>query len=110
MGKVEEYLGLAAKAGKVAAGRTAVEKALWRGRGYLVLLTRECGRDVQRRFRGLAERFGVPVAPVDGDLGRAIGMPGKVVAVLTDPNLARQVLLNIDKDRLERAIPLATPD
>jgi len=91
MGRAEDYLGLAAKAGKIAAGRTAVERVLRRGRGYLVLLAKKCGRDVKRRFLRLAEQFGVPVAHVNGDLGKAIGRPGKVVAVLTDPGLARQV-------------------
>ena len=96
-GGPEDYIGIAARAGKVAAGRTAVEVALRRGRGRLVLLAEGCGAEVRRRFRRLSGRFGVPVVTVDFDLGRAIGRPGKVVAVVTDPGLARQILSSAGK-------------
>lgn len=92
MGRPEDYLGMAARAGRIAAGRKAAEVALRRGRGRLVLLAKECGRDVSKRFSKLAEAFGVPVVRVDLDLGRAIGRPGKVVAVVTDEGLAGQIL------------------
>ena len=101
MRRPEDYLGIAARAGKMAAGRTAAEMALRKGRGRLVLLAKECGKDVRKRFVKLAETFGVPVVRVDLDLGRAIGRPGKVVAVVTDTGLAGQVLSSIGEKEVE---------
>ncbi|HIE03624.1 MAG TPA: hypothetical protein EYP61_02570 [Candidatus Latescibacteria bacterium] len=101
MGRPENYLGIAARAGKVAAGRKAAEMALRRGRGRLVLLAKECGKDVRRHFVRLAETFGVPVIRTDLDLGRAIGRPGKVVAVVTDADLAGQVIASIGEKEVE---------
>ena len=86
-------LGLARRAGRLAAGDHAVRYALQAGRAALVLLARDAGGACRRRFTGLAGRAGVPLVTYGSkaELGAVAGRGECAVLAVTDPGLAAAV-------------------
>lgn len=93
-------LGLAGRAGKVAAGADLVERVVGGGRAGLVLLAGDAAVKTVDRFRRLCGERGVPLAVVGeggGEtdrtaLGRLIGRPPTAVVAVRDADMARAVV------------------
>lgn len=83
MNRLNQALGLAAKAGKVKSGDFTVEKILKSGQTQLVLLDTEASAATEERYGRTCERLGVRLMRVTG-LGEAIGKAGRIVAAVTD--------------------------
>jgi ribosomal protein L7Ae-like RNA K-turn-binding protein len=89
-------LGLAARAGRLAAGYDPVVRALAEGRARLLLLAADVSPGTRRRLP--AGTVPTRVIPHPGEaVGRAVGRPGpvRVLAVL-DEGLAEALLTAID--------------
>jgi len=93
-GKVSRLLGLGRRAGRVAAGHEAAERALSAGEAALLLVASDAGAAEAKRWERLASRCGVAVVVPLGRaaLGAALGMPPRAVVAVTDPHLARGLL------------------
>ena len=83
-------IGLARRAGRLAAGDHAVRYALQEGRAALVVVAVDAGSACRRRFTHLAAQEAVPlyVWGQKGELGRLVGRPQCAVLAITDKGLA----------------------
>ncbi|HEY8552202.1 MAG TPA: ribosomal L7Ae/L30e/S12e/Gadd45 family protein [Thermaerobacter sp.] len=89
-GDPKGLLGLARRAGRLAAGDHAVRFALQRGRAALVLVAEDAGAACRRRFAHLTAREAVPMVVWGrkADLGAAVGRSQCAVLAVTDKGLA----------------------
>jgi ribosomal protein L7Ae-like RNA K-turn-binding protein len=87
--KSAALLGLARKAGKVAAGDSQVEAILAKGKGFLLVLATDAVR-AQRKYTPVAARLGLPVVAFADkeELGKVLGMSPKAVVLVTDSGFA----------------------
>jgi ribosomal protein L7Ae-like RNA K-turn-binding protein len=94
MTKAMNMLGLCARAGKIVSGEKAVDEAVKKGGAFLVLVDgaiSETGKkalDDACRFRNV-ERIVTP----EGELGRAIGRPGRMAVAVTEKGFAEHIAL-----------------
>jgi ribosomal protein L7Ae-like RNA K-turn-binding protein len=85
-------LGLAARAGQVVSGDFAAERAIRDRDAALVLLDADVSPHTREKYESLGERLGLPVYSLEaGMLGRAIGKPGRMTAVVRSGTLAGRI-------------------
>lgn len=84
-------LGLAQRAGKIAAGDFACEKAVKSGKALLVTVDASASEATRLRYEGMCARGGIPCLCVE-DMDAAIGRYGRKVAAITDGGFARMIL------------------
>ena len=94
--KAIRYLSLAAKAGRIVTGGDEVEKAIRRGKGGLLILASDAGKDTIRRGELLA-RDGLAAlgrsAYTKSQIAAAVGRGSSVaIALITDEGLAEAYL------------------
>lgn len=90
--KAIRYLSLAAKAGRIVTGGDEVEKSLRRGRGGLLILASDAGKDAVRRAESLSgdprvmlERSAYNKSQIAAAVGRGSSV---AIALVTDEGLA----------------------
>ena len=73
--KARFLIGLSMKAGKIASGEFAVEKAVKQGTAYLVILAEDASGNTEKKFRNMCSYYRVPLVRfLDKEsLGAAIG-------------------------------------
>lgn len=78
------------KAGKIASGEFAAEKAVKTGKAYLVIVAGEASDNTKKKFRNMCEYYRVPYHEFGGkaELGAAIGKEFRASLAVTDENLA----------------------
>ncbi len=83
-------LGLAQKAGKVAAGDFAVRSALNGGKARLMMIARDAAETSRKEMEYLAETANVKTVtgPSRAEIGAAIGKSPRTAVVITDNNFA----------------------
>jgi len=59
--KIFSFVGLAFRAGKVAAGTAAAEEALHKKRAHLLILAEDVSANTETRFKELSEKTGIPI-------------------------------------------------
>lgn len=86
-------LGLAQKAGKLASGDFAAEKAIVAGKAKLVLVAEDAAEETKKKYRALAEEYQVDciVAANKIELGTAIGRDFRAVAVILDDGFKKGI-------------------
>ena len=92
--RIGNYFGLAMKAGKVAAGDIAAQKALKAGQVYLLVLAKDVSLHVAKELTPLAEKNRVPLlwwADKDS-LGLAVGKSRRGALALTDKGFVTAIL------------------
>lgn len=87
------YLGLAQRAGKIAAGDAAAKDALLHGRACLLVLADDAAPQVRQELAALATASKVPVLPWSGkdDLGRIVGKSRRGAVALLDKGFAAAI-------------------
>ncbi|MBR3298801.1 MAG: ribosomal L7Ae/L30e/S12e/Gadd45 family protein [Clostridia bacterium] len=93
-------IGLCMKAGKLASGEFAAEKALKTG-GRLALVDENASDNTKKQWRDACEFRSVPILFVR-ELGAAIGKSARMCAVVTDGGFARMIASAAQKLREER--------
>lgn len=91
--KVLSYIGLAAKAGKLASGEFMTEKAVKEGKAMLVIVAEDASNNTRKMFTNMCTYYKVPIY-FFGDktnLGHAIGKEFRASLVLLDKGLADAV-------------------
>ena len=93
MHKALSMLGIAAKAGRLASGETAVEQAVRKGRAALVILSEDASQNTSKKFYNLCRNAAVPVIVFETkeSLGRAIGKGERSSIAVLDAALAEAI-------------------
>ncbi len=86
-------LGLAMRAGKVASGEFAVEKAVKEYKAYLVIVAGEASENTQKKFRNMCQYYKVPylVFGTKEELGSIIGKEYRASLAVCDKNFAEVI-------------------
>ncbi len=84
-------LGFAMKAGRLAVGEFAADRALKSGRAKLVAVDAAASDNTKKQWRDACAFRGVPMAMVP-ELGAAIGKSGRMCAAVTDQGFANMIL------------------
>ena len=92
--KVYSCLGISQKAGKVASGEGACEKAIASGEGKLIIIAQDASDNTKKKFLNKAEYYKVPVY-IRGErdaLSSAIGKINRPTVVVTDKGLSEKII------------------
>lgn len=96
--KIAGYLGLAQRAGKIAAGDGAAREALLHGRASLLVLAEDAAESVRRELTALAgEDVPVLLWPDKNQLGLVVGKSRRGALALLDAGFSRAILKTIEK-------------
>ena len=96
--KVRTALGFAMKAGRLAVGEFAAEKALKSGKARLIAVDAGASPNTRRQWADACAFRGIPIAEVSG-LGSAIGKSGRMCAAVTDVNFSNMILKALESAR-----------
>ena len=109
--KLSSALGFAMKAGKLAVGEFAAERAVKAGKAFLMVVDEAASDNTQKQWRDAAEFRDLALVTVP-DMGKAIGKPGRMAAAVTDENFAKMIFsLLSDKGLPVRSVAVyETPD
>lgn len=94
-------LGLARRAGKIAGGALAAEKAVRSGKAYLVVLAEDASANTIKKFTNMAAWNNVPLQSflTKAELGRRIGKEERSVLAVTDGNFAEVIMKHLSEER-----------
>jgi ribosomal protein L7Ae-like RNA K-turn-binding protein len=88
--KFLSLLGLAAAAGKVSSGNTAVEEAFKKNKVKLLLLAGDCAENTINEYKKSAEKANICYYILDtAELGKSIGKPERKAVCITDNQFAQ---------------------
>ncbi len=87
-------IGMAARAGGIASGEFAVEKAIKSQKACLVIVAEDASENTRKGYMDAASFYEVPIEIFGSreELGRAIGKAFRAAVAVTDENLAKAVL------------------
>ncbi len=91
-------LGIAKKAGRIAAGEFRAEQAVKSGKASLVILSPEASGNTKKKFRNMCAFYGVPVCLYGGkeELGAAIGCSERSSLAVLDAGFSQSLLKKIE--------------
>lgn len=92
--KIYSYLGLAQKAGKIAAGEFLTEKAIQEGKARLILVSKEASENTKKKFIDSATYYSVPVYLFGGkeELGHSLGKEIRASLAVQDNGFAKEII------------------
>lgn len=95
--KIYSFIGLAKKAGKLAAGEEACEKALKSGKAYLLIVSEDASPNTVKKFQGICAYRDIGIVRFGGKelLGKFTGGNLKTVIAIKDRGFAEQLRLMI---------------
>ena len=88
--KVRGMISLAAKAGRVVSGESAVKAAAQKGQAALLLADRDASANTMDRMGRLATAYALPLLYVE-NLGASIGRPGRTMVAVCDAGWAKAI-------------------
>lgn len=90
---VLSLIGIAKKAGKVAAGEFQTENAVKSGKACLVVISEEASENTKKKFRNMCTFYEVPVIfyGTKDELGRAIGCEFRASIAILDEGLSKGI-------------------
>lgn len=91
--KTLSFLGLAAKAGRIASGEFMTEKTVKDGRASLVLVAEDASDNTKKMFTNMCTYYKVPLYFFSrkDELGHAIGREMRASLAITDTGFAKAV-------------------
>ena len=93
MDRMLNMLGLCARAGKLITGEKACVQAVRGGGACAALLDGAASPNAVKALRDACRSHGVPLLRTgEYALGDAIGKPGRMAAVVTDPRMAERII------------------
>ncbi len=95
--KAYGMIGMAMKAGKVASGEFATEKAVKTGKAALVIVSEAASENTKKKFRNMCAYYQVPIYffGEKEELGHAIGKEFRASLAVLDDGLAKAIEKNI---------------
>ena len=96
-------IGLAMKAGKIAGGEFAAERAVKSGKAQLVILSEDASQNTAKKFTDMAEYRGIPHCRFlnKTELGRTVGKGERSCLAVTDEGFAQSILKKINQYELK---------
>lgn len=89
-------LGLCARAGRLASGEGAVEKLIRSGKCKVAFIDEGASDNAKKAIGNAARTYEVPLIPLPaGELGHAIGKPGRMAAATADESFAKSIFIKI---------------
>ncbi len=95
--KLNNSIGLAMKAGKIASGDFSVEKAVRSGTAKLVMLDESASENTKKQWRDACSFRNIPLIRIRA-MGSAIGKPARMVAAVTDEGFSAMIIKNSNKN------------
>ncbi|HOL84437.1 L7Ae/L30e/S12e/Gadd45 family ribosomal protein [Thermoclostridium caenicola] len=91
--RIYSFIGLARKAGKVAAGDCAVESAIKRGKAACVILSEDASPNTEKKYLGICGAKGIPIIRFGARqrLGEILGKEMYSVIAVTDMGFASRI-------------------
>ena len=91
--KMISLLGLAQKAGKIASGELAVEKAVKSGKAKLLVIAADCSEATKKNYNDMATYYEVEFFEIFSkeQLGQCIGKLYRAALVITDDGFANAI-------------------
>ena len=88
---------MAMKAGKVASGEFATEKAVKTGKAALVIVSEAASENTKKKFRNMCDYYKVPIYffGEKEELGHAIGKEFRASLAVLDTGLAKAIEKNL---------------
>ena len=95
--KVYGMIGMAMKAGRVASGEFATEKAVKSGKAALVIVAEAASENTKKKFRNMCDYYEVPIRFLGQkeELGHAIGKEFRASLAVLDTGLAKAIEKNL---------------
>ena len=95
--KAYGMIGMAMKAGTVASGEFATEKAVKTGKAALVIVSEAASENTKKKFRNMCDYYQVPIYffGEKEELGHAIGKEFRASLAVLDDGLAKAIEKNI---------------
>lgn len=95
--KAYGMIGMAMKAGKVASGEFATEKAVKSGKAALVIVSETASENTKKKFRNMCDYYKVPICffGEKEELGHAIGKEFRASLAVLDTGLAKAIEKNM---------------
>lgn len=93
MDSILSLLSLAQKAGKIASGEFATEKAVKTGKAYLVIVSTDASDNTKNKIRNMTDYYQVPMTiyGMKEELGRCIGKGERSMIAVLDSGFAKAV-------------------
>lgn len=91
--RVYGMIGMAMKAGKVASGEFATEKAVKSGKAALVIVSETASENTKKKFQNMCDYYKVPIYffGKKEELGHAIGKEFRASLAVLDTGLAKAI-------------------
>ena len=98
--KAYGMIGMAMKAGKVASGEFATEKAVKSGKAALVIVSKVASENTKKKFQNMCDYYEVPIYffGEKEELGHAIGKEFRASLAVLDTGLAKAIEKNMIPD------------
>ena len=99
--KVISLLGLAERAGKIASGEFAAEKAVKTGKARLIIVAEDASDNTKKKFQNMCDFYEVPIYFYkDKDtLGHAMGKEFRASLAVLDAGFAKGIKKQIEDER-----------
>jgi ribosomal protein L7Ae-like RNA K-turn-binding protein len=93
MNKIYSMIGLAYRAGRIAAGEDAVRKSIRKGKVRLLIISEDASENTQKRFGNAAEYYNIDVViwGTKEELGMSIGKSERSVIGITDDSFCKSL-------------------
>lgn len=91
--RILSSLGLAQKAGQIASGEFAVEKAVKSGLAYLVIVAEDASDNTKKKMKNMTEYYETPICffAYKEELGRCIGKEYRSMVAVLHPGFADSI-------------------
>ena len=98
--KILNLLGLATKAGKIASGEFAAEKAVKSGKAHLVIVSEEASDNTRKMFTNMCTYYHVPVCffGKKEELGHSMGKEFRASLAITDEGFAKTLVKQMNEN------------
>lgn len=94
--KLRGMISLAAKAGKVVSGDTAVAAAVQKKEAHLLLAEKNASANTMDKMGKLKTAYELELLLIE-DLGACIGKPGRTMVAITDEGFAKAICKKYDE-------------
>ena len=100
--KIESYLGLARRAGKIVSGYQTCVHTISRGTIRLIIAASDTSDNTKKKFEHLCSRYGVDfcVYGTTDELSLLTGFKGRGIYGITDRNFAEVMIKEIQNEKL----------
>ena len=98
--KVISLLGLAERAGKIASGEFAAEKAVKTGKARLIIVAEDASDNTKKKFQNMCDFYKVPIYFFEDKdtLGHAMGKEFRASLAVTDAGFAKGIRKHLDME------------